>query len=225
MSAEADTRDRLLAAAERLFAARGFKKVTVREICAEAEANVAAVNYHFGDKFGLYREVVQSAIEVMRATTEIARRAGDGQSPEEQLRQFITIFLRRLLTPGHESIQRLIHREVHDPTPALDAIIDQAIRPRIEYLAGVVGRMIDCDPADETVLRTVASIQSQATSYLQNPLRPHRDIAARLGFRFEPTPACIDAVASHIATFSVAGVYAIGRSVRAADSGTRRKRG
>ena len=47
-----ETRDRLLAAAERLFADRGFKKVTVRDICTVAKANVAAINYHFGDKLG-----------------------------------------------------------------------------------------------------------------------------------------------------------------------------
>ena len=43
-----ETRQRLLISAERLFADRGFKKVTVREICRAARANVAAINYHFG---------------------------------------------------------------------------------------------------------------------------------------------------------------------------------
>ena len=53
MKRDAATRARLLAAAGRLFADRGFKKVTVREICRAARANVAAINYHFGDKLGL----------------------------------------------------------------------------------------------------------------------------------------------------------------------------
>jgi AcrR family transcriptional regulator len=55
---EAATRERLLTAAAALFAEHGFRRVTVRDICEEASANVAAVNYHFGDKQGLYREVV-----------------------------------------------------------------------------------------------------------------------------------------------------------------------
>ena len=62
MKRDAATRARLLAAAERLFADRGFKKVTVREICRAARANVAAINYHFGDKLGLYREVLQLSL-------------------------------------------------------------------------------------------------------------------------------------------------------------------
>ena len=60
-SKDLETRDRLLKSAAQLFADRGFKKVTVRDICRAAKANVASVNYHFGDKTGLYREVLQQA--------------------------------------------------------------------------------------------------------------------------------------------------------------------
>ncbi len=73
-----ETRERLLKAAAQLFADRGFKKVTVRDICRSARANVGAVNYHFGDKTGLYREVLQLAIETMRSTNDAARQAGEG---------------------------------------------------------------------------------------------------------------------------------------------------
>jgi len=96
-----ETRARLLKAAGRLFAERGFKKVTVRDICRAARANVAAVNYHFGDKDGLYREVLQIAIDVVRSTTDAGRQAGEGRRPEEKLRRYFSVFLQRALTPGH----------------------------------------------------------------------------------------------------------------------------
>ena len=206
---DTETRDRLLKAAERLFADRGFKKVTVRDICRAARANVAAVNYHFGDKLGLYREVMQSAIDAMRATNDAARRAGAGQSAEEQLRRYIGVFVHRLLGPGSDTVHKLVTREMNDPTPALDALVEQGVRPRIEYLAGLVAEIIDAAPADQRVLRCVASVQTQMIAYLPNP------IAARLGLANKSTAANLDEIADHIADFSLAGVHAVGRGVHA----------
>ena len=80
-----ETRERLLSTAERLFAERGFSKVTIREICKSARANVAAVNYHFNGKKGLYDEVVRSAIKTMQLTTDLIRETGLGQSADAQL--------------------------------------------------------------------------------------------------------------------------------------------
>ena len=202
---DAETHDRLLDAAARLFAARGFKDVTVREICRAARANVAAINYHFGGKMGLYREVLQSAIDAMRATNEAARSAGQGQSPDEKLRRYVLIFLQGLLASNYETLHRLIHREMNEPTPALDAFVEQGVRPRVEYLAGIVAELIGGRPTDQRVLRCVASIHAQSITYLPNP------IAVRLGFHFKPTPAQIEEAARHIADFSLAGVRAVGK--------------
>ena len=202
-----ETRDRLLKAAQHLFADRGFKDVTVREICHAARANVAAVNYHFGDKLGLYREVLSHAIDAMREATETARRLGEGKSPDEQLRVYISVFLHRVLAPDADTIHRLVHREAHEPTPALDDIVEQGVRPRIEFLSRIVADIIGCEPTDPRVFRCVGSLQSQSIMYARfNP------IAERLGFRFGRTPAEIDEAADHIATFSLAGIRAIGRS-------------
>lgn len=204
MTRDLETRARLLKAAERLFADRGFKKVTVREICRAAKANVAAVNYHFGDKLGLYREVMQSAIDRIRATNDAARLAGRGRSSEEQLRRSIVIFVSRLLASRSDTVHRLIQREINDPTPALDALVEQGVRPRFEYLASLVADIIGCSPADHRVLRSVASIQAQSIAYLPHP------IAARLGSNLKPaTAAQVEAIAEHIADFSLAGVRGI----------------
>ncbi len=206
---DTETRDRLLKAAERLFADRGFKRVTVRDICRAARANVAAVNYHFGDKLGLYREVLQSAIDAMRATNEAARKAGAGQTAEEQLRRYIDVFIRRLLGPGSDTVHKLVTREMNDPTPLLDALVEQAVRPRVDYLSRLIAEIIGCAPTDQRVLRCVASVQAQSIAYLPNP------IATRLGLANKPTASNLADIAEHIAEFSLAGVHAVGRTMHA----------
>ena len=211
-----ETRTRLLATATRLFADQGFKKVTVREICHAARANVAAVNYHFGDKLGLYREVVQQAIEGMVRTNEAAREAGEGQPAEEKLRRFIVIFLSQIMRPEFGTLHRLVQREMQDPTPVLDALVAQGVKPRLEYLSGVVAEMIGGEATDAAVLQCVGSINAQAIIYLPNA------IGKRLGFEFRVED--IDSAAEHIASFSIAGVRAIGRRRGRARQQVRRRR-
>lgn len=205
MNQDRETRDRLLKAACALFSDRGFKKVTVREICQMAGANVAAVNYHFGDKLGLYRELLQQAIDGMREVTESARAAGEGYPAEEKLRRYLVIFLQRILKPEHALLHRLLQRETLDPTPVLDTLVEQGVRPRVEYLAGVIAEMIGRAADDPTVLRCVGSVQAQPIMYLPNA------IAARLGFGFKGTAAEIEAAAQHIVAFSVGGIRAVDR--------------
>src|SRR5262249_45494221 len=101
------TRERLLREARLLFAERGVKRVAVREICQAAGANVAAVNYHFRDKLGLYLEVVKEAIAVMRETSEETMRAPGNASPEERIRNYIRVYVRNVIGKGRGS---WIHR-------------------------------------------------------------------------------------------------------------------
>src|SRR5438067_11029196 len=168
---DAETRERLLKAAAQLFADRGFKKVTIRDICRAAKANVASVNYHFGDKTGLYREVLQLAIDTMRATTDAAREAGVGLPADERLRRYISVSMCRAMSSGTGPwISRLIHREMTDPTPTFDAIVEQAFRPRVDDLATIVAELLECEPDDARVSQCVASIHAQWMLFGPNPI-------------------------------------------------------
>lgn len=199
-----ETRDRLLKAAAQLFADRGFKKVTVRDICRAARANVAAVNYHFGDKTGLYREVLQLAIETMRATTDAARAAGEGLAPDERLREYIKVSMCRALGTGTPAwISRLMHRELTDPTPAFDAVVDQAFRPRVDDLTSMVAGILACEADDPRVPPCVASIHAQWMLFVPNP------IASRLRAKLQLRTDDVAALAEHITVFSLAGIHAL----------------
>jgi AcrR family transcriptional regulator len=199
---ERETRERLIDSATRLFAERGFAKVTVREICKAARANVAAVNYHFGGKTGLYQEIVQSAIRTMHGTTQEIQKAGEGQSPEEQLRIFVRVFLTRVVQARDGWIHRFMAHELNDPTPALDMVIKQVIKPRMAYLGGVIASLLDCRANDPRVEHCVMSVQAQCLVLLNDK------IAARFQ-PFQMTPKRLEQVAEHISTFSLAGIKSL----------------
>lgn len=98
------TRTRLLDAAERLLAAKGFEATSLRDVTSKAKANLAAVNYHFGSKDALVRAVFERRLgEVNRRRLELLKGAGRGRpayaaeaaparrrlSPEQILHAFI----------------------------------------------------------------------------------------------------------------------------------------
>ena len=202
--ASADTRQRLIDAAARLFADKGFQNVTVREICKASNANVAAVNYHFGDKAGLYRAVVTFAMEVMRETNELSFRAGEGLSPEEQIRGFVRVFVSRLTGDGPNTwIHRLMAREMEHPTEALDQVMTHIVKPRLEYLSTVAGQVMGLPAEDPRVRRCIASLQMQCLMAVRGKVPP------ALEKSFGPAMRDVDSAVNHIAEFTLGGMRAI----------------
>jgi TetR/AcrR family transcriptional regulator, regulator of cefoperazone and chloramphenicol sensitivity len=198
-----DTRSNLLEAGKRLFAEHGFRKVTVREICTAAGANVAAVNYHFQDKEGLYRAVLEDGIALMRETTDLSLRTPDGATPEERLRMFIQTSVARMMSRGTDSwLAKVLRHEFESPTEALDRIVERAIGPRMRALAHVVADVLGCEVDDPRVGPSVASIHVQ----LMLATKPFHVFGERMRLRHIPTA---DELGRHIAEFSVGGLLAL----------------
>lgn len=92
-SQQFSTRQRILGAAEELFAERGFAAASLRQVTAAANVNLAAVNYHFGSKDNLIEEVFRRRLdELSRRRLErlAAIPAGSGATLEAVLDAFIT---------------------------------------------------------------------------------------------------------------------------------------
>lgn len=194
------TRARLLEAAREVFAEHGFQGATVREICRRAEANVAAVKYHFGSKDDLLVEALNfnkiKALQISSATV-------DG-CPETRLRRFIHDFLLMLLDENNASRQcRMMARELADPTPALDKIVTEAIAPLHQFLGELVREIVG-DKVDETLLRRhVYSLLGQCLFY-----RNSHPVLQRLHPELRYDVAEIKAISQHIADFSLAAMLA-----------------
>ncbi len=124
--AEIDTKERLLDTAERLFAERGVKETSVREITKEAGSNLASVNYHFSSKYGLIRAVIARRIEPLNMRRfelldTYEAEAGDTPLPIERI-------LYALIAPSIEmylenpNFLRLAGRMISDPDKDLHRI-------------------------------------------------------------------------------------------------------
>ncbi|WP_322517552.1 TetR/AcrR family transcriptional regulator [Rhodopseudomonas palustris] len=128
------TRTAILRAAERLYAERGFGDVTLRDIVASAEVNLAAVNYHFGSKDELITElfVTRSIATNRERLNELkaAEAAGGGRAPvEDVLRALVGPTMRGCLGPDSQrsDAARFMIRASIEAIPAIRKIKNREI--------------------------------------------------------------------------------------------------
>ena len=132
------TKEDILNAALGVFAQHGYDGGTVREICDRARANVAAVNYHFGDKASLYAEVLQHAYRSAGNREPMPTLGARPDDPKGQLQAWIHWYVRRILQASDTDIGRLMAAEMAKPTPALDALATRAVQPVSDALSQLV---------------------------------------------------------------------------------------
>jgi AcrR family transcriptional regulator len=187
----------VLEAAGEVFAEQGFRDATIREICKRAGANVAAVNYHFGDKEELYGAVFDYARSCAVAQFDVL--TSTNLPAEERLRTFVRAVLRRFFDAGRPAwLGKLVAREMIEPTKALDALVNQQIRPNSELVRALVRELIGREIDEQELWRCAFSIAAQWLFYFHcgqvvKRLNPNQ--------RFDAQE--IDRLADHITKFSV----------------------
>jgi AcrR family transcriptional regulator len=194
------TRDRIMKAAERLFAEKGYDGTSIRVIVAKARVNQAAINYHFGGKDGLYREVLRVAFRGM--TQDQLAHAEDVKtlSREEALTAFIRRQLRPLMARDESSRHmRIFNWETVRPTPVLRSLVAEEAAPFMNMAAEIAGRFLP--NADRKTL-TVASIWliGQCSVFLRN-----RDRLAEPPIELNIDDAMVEWLGGMISRWIVAG--------------------
>ncbi|WP_181788807.1 TetR/AcrR family transcriptional regulator [Streptomyces phytophilus] len=149
------TRTRLLDAAERLFAEHGFAATSLRTVTEAADANVAAVNYHFGSKEGLLRAVVERAMatvnrERLRLLGEL-RAAARPPSAADLVHAFVATgaHLGDPQEAGGADLRRFLGRLVCEPDPAIRRLFGAEVAPvEGEYLGALTEALPHLTPAE-----------------------------------------------------------------------------
>jgi TetR/AcrR family transcriptional regulator, regulator of cefoperazone and chloramphenicol sensitivity len=193
------TKQRLLEAAGELFAERGFRDTNVRDICRRAGANIAAVNYHFRDKEGLYAAVFKYANVCASQARQTERESSDEASPEQRLHLFIRSLLGRFFDEGRPGWHmKLMTREMIEPTNLLDILIEENIRPFHTRLASIIRDLLG-GSADEIVIgRCAFSVVAQCIFYRHN-----QPVVFRLCPEQKYGPEDIEGLADYIYKFSL----------------------
>jgi AcrR family transcriptional regulator len=207
----ARTRDRLLHSAEVLFARHGFRGTSIRRLTTAAGCNLAGVNYHFGGKVGLYRDMFRRRLEGVREQRlgEVRRLLGAAHPSaglEDLLRAFTTAFLEthRDESGGHR-LMLLFSREQLDPHLPSGMLRRELIKPMHQGLLEAI-RTIGYDIGGIEGRRCVQSLIAQLVNVVRMRAAPHLSGTAERGE--DPLPAVVD----HIVRFSAAGIRACART-------------
>jgi len=195
------TRDRIMKAAERLFAERGYDGTSVRAIVTRAHVNQAAINYHFEGKDGLYREVLRAAFrgltEHQLAHAEEART----MSREDALAAFVRRQLRPLLARDEASRHiRIFNWESVRPTAVFRRLLTEEAAPFMGMATDLVGRFLP--GADHRTLVVAAIwLLGQCSIFVRN-----REQLAAAPVELSLEESAVDWLAQTISRWTIEGL-------------------
>lgn len=202
------TRERLLDAAAVLFAERGYRGATLREIADRAGANMAAANYYFGSKQALYLAVAQAQfVDVEAALVERGASVPEPAALErlsrdelaELLRARVEILLETLLASDRPH-GALVMRELSDPSDALPEIVRRFLDPQRCAMETLVAKLAPGLPPEQ-IARCTRSLFGQVFFY-----RSHRPpLLLMMGKKSYP-PGFVRDVSRHITEFTLGGI-------------------
>lgn len=201
-----NTREKLLKAASEVFADKNYRDATIAEICEKAEANIAAVNYHFNDKETLYGEAWRYTFsESIKAYPPDGNVPVDA-SPEERLRGQIFALLHRIADENNKEFL-IAQKEFVNPTGLLDEVIHRELRPMHDRTEAVVRELLGSQVRNMDVQFCVISIINQCV----NPIVMRKQEVSEISIMAEDAPRIndIDAFADHVTRFSLAGIAKI----------------
>ncbi len=199
------TPGRILDVAARLFEQRGYAAVTLKDIVKAAKVNGASVNYHYGDKRNLYRQVIERGLQNREQSAPLETDAG--QPPAERLRGFIRALMTQLLDPSEPSrMSRLMLREAIEPTFAFARAVDELPKRQLRILDGIIGELAGPAVTGARIRRMSISVLGQCVyyRYAENMLR---SIDPRLRY----SPRTVAQIAEHIYEFSIFAIMGFKR--------------
>ena len=202
--AKEPTPQRLMRAATKLIANKGYSATSVREITAAAACNLAAVNYHFGSKQGLYEQLFKDILSDLRDQRILAVRNVLDEAERQDLEKVLYAFTHAFLNPlmeleqGHLMVQ-LFMREMADPHLPPRLFIEQMVEPMQKIMVEALQRTCHGIEPPQAVL-SLHSLVAQLIHVVQTR-RLFRGVD-----HSRMSTLNLDQIVEHIVRFTAAGV-------------------
>ncbi len=202
-------RTRLLLAALKLFADHGYAKTSIRAIAAEAQTNVAAVSYYFGDKAALYAALFTDPFGSLAALVP------DFTRPGLSLRVALRRFFQGSLAPLHHGefarqVVRLHIREMLEPSEQWERELEKDVRGPNEAMAQLLCRHLGLQQPDDDMHRLALTVTGLAFQ-----LWSHQEVVLAIQPQLLASPEAVDLWAERLTDYALAMVATERRRRRA----------
>jgi AcrR family transcriptional regulator len=198
----AQSRERLLLAAMRLFAEQGFANTSTREIALAARTNIASISYYFGDKAGLYRAAFSE--QASCPPGDLVAFTDPALALREALQAFYATLLGRMKQGDLARLgMRLWFREMLEPTGLWLEKVDNGIKPAHAGLMLVLGRHLGVAEPDDDIARLAFCVVGLAIQLMVT-----RDVIDQLHPQLLATDAAIDSWMARLVDYAEAMVNA-----------------
>lgn len=211
----ATTKERVFVAAIKVFAQKGFKGATVREICKRAASgNMNVVNYYFGGKAKLYKAILEIMFAELGNRMRALGSTDSAVDPEKRLRDLIQTYCSMLFSSGDIGADMLsiYNNEMAQPSPFLNYLVNRYLVPQNKDILMLFRDLLGAHAPHWLLRDTAVSVFSQIMYYSSISV---------MFKQVHPTHPGMEAyhahLAEHVFRFSMAGIKEMRRAFAAGE--------
>lgn len=194
-----ETKARIIDCAGKLIAQNGYAKTTSKAICAAAGTNMAAVNYHFGSRDGLYKAVLEDVHNYLINLEQMNAIYQSGLTPREKIASFLELYINSILQENNWRLE-VWSRELMAPSPFIKQILQHKAMPKLDVLTKIFAEYLNLPANDPKIYIYIITTMAP---FVLTFLARHSDAK-----NFVPSNALLPETAELMKTFVFAGLEA-----------------
>ena len=198
----AQTKQRIMQAAIKLFALQGFAQTTSKAIATEAKVDLASINYHFGSRNALYQRVLIESHRQLVSLDDLRQLEQDFAAPEDRFKAIVTLLFKSAAQESNWHTQ-VVAREILSPTSNIQTLFSEEVFPKFNIMKRLLSQLSGIPEASPKLFLCVVHVVAPCMMML----------ATRHGVfqtAYKDVNLSDEVVIAHIVQFSLGGLRHLG---------------